>query len=109
MIRYVCHQRPDRAFKLCGKPMPLCSRCTGFYPGLPAGVVLVFIITFLQELDPDLFLLLAIILTAPLALDGLTQLWKWRESNNYLRFATGILAGIGTGLLFGRILFEILG
>lgn len=36
----VCHQRPDRAFRLSGLPMPVCARCTGLYLGAPAGLAL---------------------------------------------------------------------
>ena len=27
----VCHQRPDRCFRVLGRPMPVCARCTGLY------------------------------------------------------------------------------
>jgi uncharacterized membrane protein len=27
----ICHQRPDRCFRLHGRPMPVCARCTGLY------------------------------------------------------------------------------
>jgi len=36
----MCHQRPDRAFRLSGLPMPVCARCTGLYLGAPAGLAL---------------------------------------------------------------------
>jgi uncharacterized membrane protein len=31
--------------------------------------------------------------------DGLTQFFDFRESNNALRFCTGLIAGIGLGIL----------
>jgi uncharacterized membrane protein len=29
----VCHQRPDRSFVGCGRPWPVCGRCSGLYLG----------------------------------------------------------------------------
>ncbi|HKZ48518.1 MAG TPA: DUF2085 domain-containing protein [Thermoplasmata archaeon] len=40
----------------------------------------------------------------PLALDGFTQLFGWRESTNLLRVLTGIPAGLVLGLVFGQVL-----
>jgi uncharacterized membrane protein len=36
----VCHQRPERSFKSCGYPWPVCGRCAGLYLGAAAGVIL---------------------------------------------------------------------
>lgn len=41
----------------------------------------------------------AIMLLIPTAIDGLTQLKGYRESNNALRFFTGLLGGLGLGIL----------
>jgi uncharacterized membrane protein len=38
-----------------------------------------------------------VVLIAPMALDGLTQLVGWRESTWELRIATGVLFGIASG------------
>jgi uncharacterized membrane protein len=106
-MRYVCHQNPDRSFLINGEPMPLCARCTGFYPGMVVGIILCFIIPFLVSMDPWLFFIISLLLLAPMGLDGATQLWRWRTSTNSLRFATGIIGGIGAGFLFGRILADV--
>ena len=29
----VCHQRPERSFRLADVPLPVCARCTGIYGG----------------------------------------------------------------------------
>lgn len=36
----VCHQRPDRSFRLWGAQMPVCTRCAGLYLGAAVGAVL---------------------------------------------------------------------
>lgn len=38
----VCHQRPDRCFRIGGVPMPVCARCTGLYSGAAAAAPMAF-------------------------------------------------------------------
>lgn len=45
-------------------------------------------------------ILIAFIITIPLIVDGLTQYLEYRESNNSLRFITGLSAGVGIACLF---------
>jgi hypothetical protein len=35
----VCHQRPERSFRVWGLQMPVCARCTGIYAGAAAGAL----------------------------------------------------------------------
>jgi uncharacterized membrane protein len=35
----VCHQKPERSFRLAGQPLPVCARCTGIYIGAALAVV----------------------------------------------------------------------
>lgn len=51
--------------------------------------------------------LIAITLIIPTFLDGITQFLGYRESNNPLRFTTGVLAGIGIGILFKALKWTI--
>ncbi len=36
----VCHQRPERSFRLAGVPLPVCARCLGLYASAAAGALL---------------------------------------------------------------------
>jgi uncharacterized membrane protein len=45
---------------------------------------------------------------APMAIDGLTQLLGLRQSNNILRFSTGLIAGLLLGVVFSWLLLNIL-
>lgn len=83
-----CHKKPERSFFYKGKQFPICARCTGLY----LGFVLLpfFLFGFLRF---NIYLSMALIL--PTLIDGLTQAYFNRESNNLLRFITGVIAGLG--------------
>jgi len=89
---YMCHQMPYRSFIIQGVPIPVCARDTGIY----IGFILGFASLFLKQRPKFLSsVLLPIVCTVPMALDGFTQLFGWRESNNVLRFMTGIVFAFG--------------
>lgn len=104
--KYICHQRPERCFIINGKPMPICARCTGVYSGLIIGLLIPIIIPLIYSIDVNILFLILIISLIPMALDGVTQLIKIRESNNYLRFLTGFLAGMFLGVVFNWLLYQ---
>ena len=93
---WVCHQKPERCFKFKNKPLPLCSRCFGLYLFLLVGFFVPFL--FKLTLSYKQLLITTIIFSLPLFLDVITQLIKVRESNNFIRFSTGSLAGIICGI-----------
>ena len=93
---YICHRKPERTFKIRGRYFVVCSRCTGIYLGALAYFALVFWV-YMQY--SWVIILLALLMMIPTFTDGLTQLMFLRESNNVLRFFTGILAGIGLGIM----------
>jgi uncharacterized membrane protein len=39
----ICHQRPERCFRIDGVPMPVCARCTGLYAGAAAAAPLALV------------------------------------------------------------------
>jgi uncharacterized membrane protein len=89
-----CHHRPERTFKIGEYYFPVCSRCTGLYLGFLTSSIFLYLsnITYINILT--IFLMLI-----PCSIDGGSQYLGLRESNNYLRFLTGIIAGIGLGML----------
>ena len=57
----------------------------------------------------NLFLILfSILLLIPAVVDGTSQLKGLRESNNYLRFFTGLIGGLGLGIIIKAIKYYIL-
>lgn len=65
---------------------------------------LIFRISF--RFNSEQLLLIMVMMILPMAIDGITQLFKLRESNNSLRALTGILAGIITGILIYHEFFK---
>jgi uncharacterized membrane protein len=96
MGSFICHRKPERTFKIGERYFPVCSRCTGIYMGAFSYFILVY--WFFVEYD-WVIILFAMLMVVPTFLDGLTQLLLPRESFNLLRFSTGIMAGIGMGVL----------
>jgi len=86
-----CHQLPDRCYYLHGLPLPVCSRCLGFYIGffLSSLFYPVFSCRLTGSLTsrPGLLLFLAM----PLAIDGLAGLLKIWSSPLPLRTLTGFI------------------
>jgi len=92
LLNLICHRKPERSFFIKGHQFPVCARCTGFY-------ITIFIYTLYAYYVPIVYtpeyILFGILLCVPAILDGTTQLFEIRQSNNILRFMTGILGGIG--------------
>jgi uncharacterized membrane protein len=92
----ICHRLPDRTFNIRGHYFPVCSRCTGLY----VGALLFFTYSLFFFIDYTVtVILMAFIITFPMIIDGLTQYFRFRESNNGLRFITGFISGVGIALL----------
>ena len=96
-----CHQRPDRSFFMGKYQFPVCARCTGILAGHVIGIILAFIQTCSWEIG--------ILLSIPMILDGSTQYLHWRESNQILRFLTGISGGVGVVQILAYIFRKTIG
>lgn len=94
-----CHRRPDRTLKLKGRYFPVCARCTGIYLGALCTLLSSYFIKDSILTDYKYLFFISLILMIPTTVDGITQLLKWRESNNFIRVTTGLFCGIGFGLI----------
>lgn len=83
-----CHRKPERSFFWKGKQFPVCARCTGIHIGYISFPLFLFSVFTLN-------IWWTILLILPTYIDGLTQAFFKRESNNLLRVTTGVVAGIG--------------
>ena len=97
-LKKICHQKPERCFNIKNRPMPICSRCFGFYIGFFLG----FFFSYIFKIDLTLIkiIIVILILTAPMAIDGYSQFSEHRFSNNKIRFFTGFICGFGIGIGF---------
>ena len=94
--QFICHRIPERTFKIGNRYFPVCSRCTGFY----IGAFSYFIYVYFFYVDYTLLLIfMAFLMMIPTFLDGFSQLNGSRESNNTLRFITGLIGGIGLAII----------
>jgi len=104
IINLICHRKPERSFFIKGHQFPICARCTGFY----ISMFLYFIYVYYNFVNYNFYLLFfAIMLLIPTIIDGLTQLFEFRKSNNILRFITGIFGGLGLGILIKAMKYFI--
>jgi len=95
-----CHRLPDRTFKIKNTYFPVCSRCTGLYIGAFSYFIYVYFF-YVQYTIP--IILLAFLMIIPTCIDGTTQYFGFRESSNSIRFITGLIAGVGIGILVKAI------
>lgn len=93
----MCHQKEDRSIILNGNQMAVCARDAGLFFGVPLGFL------FLWQSPRQVHWLIIIALMVPMVLDGGIQLITDYESNNFMRVATGILAGGGISFAMMRI------
>ena len=88
-----CHQISARSFFVGSHQLPHCARCSGFFIG--AGVSILYL-HFNRRTNGNKPFSLGQAVTfclglLPLAFDGLTSYLGLRESNNILRYMTGVL------------------
>lgn len=88
----ICHQDPEHSFTIFGEQMALDHRCTAIYL---ATFVTAVGYSFVRGRVSPLGFLGLLLLAAPMALDGFTQLGGLRESNWALRIITGSLFAFG--------------
>ena len=98
--RLGCHQRPDRSFFFRGHQFPVCARCTGVFIGQVLAIILRFFF------KPDFMMCVDFCLI--LLIDWMIQYFKIKESTNFRRLITGILAGYGLLNIEISIIIEII-
>ncbi len=97
-----CHQMPSRSYFIFGHQMAYCERNTAIYFSMAlAGLAYTRLRRHgLRSLSWHWYVLLIL----PMAIDGFTQLFGWRESTWLLRGITGTLFGVATiWLAFPRL------
>lgn len=91
-----CAQTPSHSIYLAGHQICLCERCLAIYTSLLVGGLLLAILRQRGIRVVPLRWQYWALAMLPMALDGGTQLFGWRESNIYLRLLTGAIFGLAT-------------
>src|SRR5438309_6424459 len=92
-LHYVCAQIPSHSFYILGHQLGLCARNLSIYSSMFLGS-LVFALS--KKHLPGISWWMWLLLILPMAWDGTTQLFGWRESTWILRMVTGTLFGLGS-------------
>lgn len=90
-MHYICAQVPAHSFYIFGHQLGLCARNLSIYTSMFVGCL---VFTLSKKRLPGIPWWLWAILILPMAWDGGTQLFGWRESSWELRVITGTLFGL---------------
>ena len=120
-----CHQMSSRSFFINGNQLPFCSRDIGVFSGLFVGSILSSFLGYHPNIYESLFYpfperfrgvvrkrprvwasIFALIFLSPLILDGTIQMLTPYESNNTVRFITGISAGFALMIYTGAFIIS---
>lgn len=90
-LHFICAQIPSHSFYIFGHQLGLCERNLSIYSSMFLGS-LIFVLS--KRRMPGLPWWLWILLMLPMAWDGVTQMFGWRESTMELRVLTGTIFGL---------------
>ncbi|MGQ3331219.1 DUF2085 domain-containing protein [Halorubrum sp. FL23] len=92
-----CHSLPKRSLCYNGRYFGLCARCTTMYFG---GLLAILSFpVWSGGISINYILFIGLLLITPAGIDGTTQMFGSRESNNKLRVTTGFFLGLGIPIL----------
>jgi len=81
-VFFGCHQSSTRSIKIKNIPFNICSRCSGIFLGF-------FISALVFSFNPPL--IIVVLCSIPLIVDGLLQKYSTYTSTNSKRFLSGVL------------------
>jgi len=90
-LHMVCAQIPSHSFYVFGHQLGMCARNLSIYSAMFLGS-LIFVLS--KKRLPGIPWWLWVLMVLPLAVDGTTQMFGWRESTWELRVLTGTLFGL---------------
>jgi len=107
---HLCHQKEERCLRFRGRPMPLCSRCLGFYIFLLFAIIISLLAEILfgaiHAIPPMTMFIIFCLTQLPLVVDGSLQYKTRYESTNVRRFISGMLSGADGGTILIWLIFE---
>jgi len=106
----VCHRLPDHSFRLAGRQLPLCARCTGTFLGALWGFLGLVTKGRASRFPPVKVLILLVGFIILMGVDGLNSYLSFigaphlYEPHNALRLITGTLYGLSLSILVFPVL-----
>jgi uncharacterized membrane protein len=100
----LCHQRPERSFRVAGVQMPVCARCLALYASCALGAVAAWIV-HRRPLSPSRSLARSALAAAALPM-LLSVGLEWTgviEGSNISRFVSALPLGSTAGWLLQRV------
>lgn len=91
-----CAQTPSHSYYIAGHQVCLCERCLAIYSSMLLGGLLLALWRNRGRRVMPLGWRWWIVAMLPMALDGGTQAFGWRESDWFLRLLTGTIFGLAT-------------
>lgn len=91
-LHVVCAQIPSHSFYIFGHQLGMCARNFSIYTSMFIGS-LIFVLS--KKRLPGIPWWIWVLMILPMAVDGTTQMFGWRESTWELRVLTGTLFGLG--------------
>lgn len=110
---HFCNADPKHCFKICKKPLPICSRHLGFYGGLVGIVVAVLLVPenwlgFIKTVPWNYQLAVFIILLVIVVAEGGLGKARVIKANNPIRIVGGILSALGVAF-FTMVVISVFG
>ena len=98
----ICHQIPERSFRLSGNQMPVCARCAGLYVTGALGALLGWVLVSRLELRRRQLLLVAA--AAPTAITWTLEFAGITAFSNSTRAWAALPLGLTAGWVFVQLL-----
>jgi uncharacterized membrane protein len=95
----ICHQRPERSFRIAGVQLPVCARCFGLYAAGAAGALLGWTARA-RPRRPARSRRLLIAAALPTFLTFSLEFAGLAAFSNAIRFAAAVPLGVAAGWLF---------
>lgn len=105
-FRLMCHGIPNRCPVILGHPAALCYRCSGVYAGLFLGCSLLFPLSG-PGLRVRSVILIAMAASVPVTLQWILEYTGIARPSAFLQSATGLIWGLGAGLLLCKAIREL--
>jgi uncharacterized membrane protein len=87
----ICHQRPERCFRIHGRPMPVCARCSGLYAG--AAFAAPFALVWAARLSTRRARLAAAVAALPTLVTWSLEMAGLAHPSNTARFVAALPLG----------------